>query len=82
MRFCVTLGMLRLQALERRQVVLAQRDQDAVVAAREVEALGHGIVGLELRFERLRRAVLDEVGKVRDEARGARAPELVGLRRA
>ena len=56
---------LRLQALERREIILAQRDQHAVVAAREVESLGHGIVGFELRFERLRRAVLDQVGQVR-----------------
>ena len=70
----------RLQAFERREIVLAQRDQHAVVAAREVEALGRRIVGFELRFQRLRRPVLHQVGQVRDEARGARAPELVGLR--
>ena len=70
---------LRLEALERRKVVLAERDQDPVVAAREVEALGRGIVGLEARFELPRRAILDQVGEVLDEARRARAPGLVGL---
>ena len=70
----------RLQAFEGREVVLAQRDQDAVVAAREVEALGGRVVVLELRLERLRRPVLDQIGQVRDEARRARAPEVVALR--
>ena len=54
-----------------REIVLAQRDQDAVVAAREVEALGGRLVLVDPRFERLRRPVLDEVGEVLDELRGA-----------
>ncbi len=68
------------QALERRQIVFAQRDQHAVVRSREVELLGAGLVGVELGFEFLRRAVLNEVGKIRNEARGACAPEVVALR--
>jgi hypothetical protein len=47
------------QALEWRQVILAQRDQHAIVAAREIEPLGGRIVRLELGLKRLRRAVLD-----------------------
>ncbi len=70
---------LRLQALERREVVLAQRDQHAVVAAREIEALGRQFVGLQPRLERPRRAVLDQVRQIVDEARRARAAGLVGL---
>jgi hypothetical protein len=70
---------LRLQALERREVVLAQGDQHAVVAACEVEALGRRVVQLQLRLELPWRAVLDEVREVLDEARGPRASGLVGL---
>jgi hypothetical protein len=36
---------------------------------------------LDSRFERLRRAVLDEIGQILDEFRGALAPEIVGLRK-
>ena len=71
---------LALEALEVREVVLAQRDQDAVVAAREVEVLGRRVVALDARLERLRRAVLDEVGEVLEELRGALAAEVVALR--
>ena len=48
-----------LQRLEMRQVVLAQRDQDPVIAAREVEPFAGRFVVLDPRFERLGRAVLD-----------------------
>jgi len=44
-----------------RQVILAQGDQDAVVAAREVEALDDRVVAVEARLEGARRAVLAEV---------------------
>ena len=71
MRFWVIEGISALQALEVREVVLAQRDQDAVVGAREVEALGGRVVLLEPRLQRLRRAVLDQVGEVLEELRGA-----------
>jgi hypothetical protein len=63
-----------------RQVILAQCDQDAIVAAREVEALDGGLVVVHLRLERLGRAVLDQVGQVLDELRGALAPEFIALR--
>ncbi len=63
-----------------RQIVLAQRDQDPVVAAREVEALDGGLVLVHLRLERLRRAVLDQVGQVLDELRRALPAEVVALR--
>ncbi len=71
---------LLLEALERGEVVLAQRDQHPVVAAREIETLGGSLVLVELRFEFLRRAVLDQIGQIRDEARGACAPEVIALR--
>ena len=70
-----------LQRLEMRQVILAQRNQDPVIAAREIESFGGGFVLLYSRFERLGRAVLDEIGQVLDELRGALAPEIVGLRK-
>ena len=64
-----------------REVVLAQRDQDAVVAAREVEALDGGLV---LRPSSPRApcggAVLDQVGQVLDELGRALAAEVVALR--
>jgi hypothetical protein len=78
-RFCVMLGIAALSP-RGRQVVLAQRDQDAVVAAREVEALGQRVVLLELRLERLGRAVLDQVGQIGDETRRACAAEVIALR--
>ena len=73
-------GHLALQSFEVGEIVLAQRDQDPVVGAREVELLGRGVVALDPRFERLRRAVLDEVGEVLEELRGALAAEVVALR--
>ena len=69
-----------LHAFEMREIVLAQRDQDPVVAAREVESLGDGVVAVDPRLECLRRAVLDEVGEVVEELRGALAAEVVALR--
>ena len=63
-----------------RQVILAQRNQDPIIAAREVEAFSGRFVVLDPRFERLRRAVLDQVGQVLDELCGTLAPEVVGLR--
>ena len=79
-RFWVMLGIVLLQALQRRKVVLPQRDQHPIVTAREVKALGRRFVCVELCLEGLGRAVLDQVGKFSDEARGARATELVALR--
>ena len=63
-----------------REIVLAQRNQHAIIAAREIEALGRSIVLLDLRFELLRRPVLDEIGEVLDELCGALATEVVALR--
>ncbi len=68
-----------LQAFQVREIILAQRDEDAVVGAIEVEAFDDGIFGLEHQLERLRRAVFDEVRQVVDEFRGALAPEIVAL---
>ena len=73
-------GHLALEALEVREVVLAQRDQDAVVAAREVEALDDRLVVIEPRLERLRQAVLHQVGEILDEARRALAAGVIALR--
>ena len=63
-----------------REVVLAERDQHAVVAAGEVEALGDRFVLLHPRLERSGRTVLDEVGQVLHEFRGAAAAGVVPLR--
>ncbi len=63
-----------------REIVLAQRDQDPVVLAREVEPLDDGLVVLHPRFERLGRAVLDEIREVLEKLRGALAAEVVALR--
>ena len=79
-RFCVIEGIAPFSAFEVREVVLAQRDQDPVVGAREVEPLGGRVVLLDPRLERLGRAVLDQVGEVLDELRGALAAEVVALR--
>ena len=68
-----------LQAFERRQIVLAQRDQHAIVAAREIKAAGRGLIFVELRLERLGRAVLDQVRKLGDEARRPGAAEFIAL---
>src|SRR5882762_6059166 len=68
-----------LHAFERREIVLAQRDQHAIVAAREIKAPGRGLIFVELRLERLGRAVLDQVRKLGDEARRAGAAELIAL---
>ena len=69
-----------LQRLEMREIVLAQRDQHAIIAAREVEALGRGVVLLDLRLEVPWRPVLDEIGKVLDELGRALAAKVVALR--
>ena len=69
-----------LHALEMGEIVFAQRDQDPVVAAREIETLGGGFVLLDPRFERFGRAVLDQVGEILEELRGALAAEVVALR--
>ncbi len=69
-----------LHALEMREVILAQRDEDPIVAAGEVESLDDGLVVLHPRFERLRRAVLDEIGEILEELRRALAAEVVVLR--
>jgi hypothetical protein len=61
------------------EVVLAQRDQDPVVGAAEVEALDDGLLEVEHRLERFGRSVLDQVGQVLDELRRALAPEVVVL---
>ena len=63
-----------------RQVVLAQRDQDAVVGAREIEIVGVGFVVLEAALELGRRPVLDQVGQFVEEALRALPAGVVGLR--
>src|SRR6185437_16329790 len=70
----------RLERLEMREVVLAQRDQHPVVAAREVEGLGDRVVGVNACFEHLWRPVLDEIGELLDELGGAPATEIIALR--
>ena len=62
------------------EVVLAQRDQDAVVGAREIEVLGGGLVLVEPLLERRGRAVLDEVGEVLEELLRTQPAAIVGLR--
>jgi len=73
-------GHVALQSLEVREVILTQRDQDPVVAPRKVEAFDGGLVLIHLRFKRLRRAILDQVGQVLDELRRALPAELIALR--
>ncbi len=72
-------GHLALQALEVREVILAQCDEDSVVGAVEVEALGDGILALDHHLERLGCPVLDQVRQVLDEFGGALASEVVVL---
>ncbi len=81
MRFCVIEGICAFEAFEVGEIVLAQCDQDAVVAAREVEALDDRFVVVELGFERARQPVLDQVGQIVDEARGALSARVVALAR-
>jgi hypothetical protein len=69
-----------LDAFEMREIVLAQRDQYPIVAAGEVESFGGCFVLLDSGFERLRRAVLDQVSEILEELRGALAAEVVALR--
>ncbi len=68
-----------LQALERRQIILAQRDEHAVVAAREIELLGSGFIQVELGLDGLGRPVLDQIGEFLDEAGRAGTAEFIGL---
>ena len=68
-----------LEPLQVREVVLAQRDEDAVVGAAEVEALGDRVVAFEPRLERARRTVLDQVREVLDELGGALPSGVVAL---
>ena len=62
------------------EIVLAQRDQHAIVGAGEVEVLRAGLVLLQPLLERGWRAVLDEVGEILQELPGAQAPGVVSLR--
>ncbi len=57
------------------------RNQDPVVAAREIEPLGRRLVLLDPCLERLGRAILDQIGQVLDELLGALASEIVALRK-
>ena len=68
-----------LQALQVRQVVFAQRDQHAVVAACEVEGFCRTVVCFQSLHQRLRRPVLDQVGQFLDELGCTLAPEVVAL---
>src|SRR5262249_49101927 len=68
-----------LQPLERREVVLAQRNEHPVIAARKVEAFGRGLILLQLRLELLRGAVLYQVRELGNETRGTRAAEVITL---
>ena len=56
-----------LQALEMREIVLAQRDQHAVVGAGKVESLRGGLVLRRAAPRGQRRPVLDEIREVIDE---------------
>ena len=73
-------GHRTLHALEVREVVLAQRDQDSVIGAGEVVILGDGIVLLQTALEIRGRAVLDEVGEVVEEPLRAQPACVVRLR--
>src|SRR5205807_3151586 len=72
-------GDVLFQALERREIVLAQRDQYAIITAREIEAPGRGLIFVELRLERLGCAVLDQVRELGDKACRAGAAEFIAL---
>ena len=63
-----------------REVVLAQRDQDAVIGAGEVVVLGDGVILLETSLELRGRPVLDEVGQVVEEPLRAQPARVVRLR--
>ena len=63
-----------------REVILAQRDQDAVVGAGEVEVVRRGFVVVEPPLEVSRRPVLDEVGQFVEELLGPLAARVIGLR--
>jgi hypothetical protein len=70
-----------LQSLERREIILAQRDQaPGSRRARSRNASARRLVLFEPRLEFLRRPILDQIGKPVDEARGARASEVIALR--
>ena len=70
-----------LQPLKRGEVVLAQRNQHPIVAARKIEVLRGRLVRLNLRLEVLGRAILNEVGEIRDEACGPCPPKIIRLRK-
>ena len=68
MRFWRDRGHHALEALEVGEVVLAQRDQDAVVGAGEVETVSDDASSRSIRASSaFGRAILDEVGEVLDE---------------
>ena len=66
-------------AFQMSEVVLAQRDQDAIVRTREVEIFGRLVIVLDPRFECGRRAILDEIGKVLEKSLRAQPAGIVGL---
>jgi hypothetical protein len=69
-----------LHALEVREVILAQRDQDAIVGAGEIEVVSRGFVVLEPPLEVRRGPVLDQVGQFVEKLPGPPAAGIVGLR--
>src|SRR6185437_9041742 len=68
-----------LDAFQMREVILAQRDQDAVVGTGEVEILAGVVVLLHPRFQRRRGAVFDEVGQVFEKPVRVQLAGIVGL---
>ena len=62
------------------QIILAQRNQDAVIGARKIEALGNAVIRINLGFQRFRWAILNEISQVFDELSGAFAARIIGLR--
>src|ERR1043165_2044092 len=59
-----------------RQIILAQRNQQPVVGAAEVEAFECRLVLLQLLLDGARRAILDEIGELLEERRRAPAREV------
>ncbi len=72
-------GHRALERFEVREVVLAERDQHAIVGACEVEVLGGGLVEFEAPLQRRRRPVLDQVGEFLDELLRPQPAAVVGL---
>ena len=62
-----------------REVVLAERDEDPVVGAGEVELGRVRLVTVDAGLERARRAVLHQVGEVREKLLGPAPAGIVGL---